>query len=125
MNRRDFLLFRTDGPDRVVDLSCQKLFVHYLDLNSGFAQGIPESGMLENADWWAGEPPLAISTTAPEEFFRSVQKEILKADQLRIVDMEWMAQGDFRIRVETLIAAFRAAGGEIIYGATEESQAAL
>ena len=125
MNRRDFLLFRTEDSARIVDLSCQKLFVHYLDLCSGFAQGTPEAGMLENSDWWAGEPPLEIATTVPEELFRKVQSDILDADKLRIVDMEWMAQGEFRIRVETLIATFRAAGGEIIYGAPETSQAAL
>lgn len=119
MNRRDFLMFRTDGADRIVDLSCQKLFVHYLDMCSGFAQGTPEAGLLDDADWWAGEPPLEIATTAPDDFFRSVQADILNADKLRIVDMEWMAQEEFRIRMETLIAAFRAAGGEILYSDNE------
>lgn len=122
MNRRDFLLFRTDGTKRTVELSCQKLFVHYLDICSGFAQGTPEAGLLNGIEWWAGEPPLAVATTAPDEFFRKVQSDVLVADKLRIVDMEWMTQDEFRIRVETLIAAFRAAGGEIIYGATEKSQ---
>lgn len=115
MNRRDFLLFRTEGHERIVELSCQKLFVHFLDLSSGIARGKTEAGTLLDADWWAGEPPLEIGTTAPDDFFRSIQADILRADKLHITDMEWMAQGEFRIRVETLIAAFKAAGGELVY----------
>jgi hypothetical protein len=118
MNRRDFLLFRTEGRIRVVELSCQKLFVNYLDLCSGIAQAAPEAGTLDDSDWWAGEPPLQIESAAPDDFFRQVQADVMDADQLRVVDMEWVAQGEFRIRVETLLAAFRATGGEIVYGAS-------
>ena len=118
MKRRDFLLLRTEGTERIVELSCQKLLVHYLDLNSGFASGQPEAGALDEAHWWAGEPPLQIDTTAPDEFFRAVQQEILDADTVCVVDMEWMAQGEFRIRIETLLAAFKAAGGEVQFAPT-------
>ena len=124
MNRRDFLLFRTEGSQRIADLSCEKLFMHYQDLNSGYHQAAEESGTLDDADWWAGEPPLAIDNTDPEAFFRSVLTDIKDVDSVRVLDMEWLAQGEFRIRVETLLAAFKARGGEVSYQANNNQEEA-
>ena len=115
MNRRDFLLFRTEDDKKVADLSCEKLFVHYEGLKSGFHQAEEEAGTLDDADWWAGEPPLKIRSSDPESFFRSVLADLKDVDSLRVLDMEWLAQGDFRIRVETLLAAFKAKGSEVIF----------
>jgi hypothetical protein len=60
-------------------------------------------------------------------FFRSVQTDIIKADKLRVLDMEWLAQGEFRIRIETLLASFKATGGEVLYknNSTEEVRRAI
>lgn len=115
MNRRDFLLFRTEDDKKVADLSCEKLFIHYEGLNSGFHQAREEAGTLDDADWWAGEPPLKIYRSDPETFFRSVLADLKDVDSLRVLDMEWLAQGDFRIRVETLLAAFKAKGSDVVF----------
>ena len=115
MQRRDFLLFRTEGSKRVGELSCEKLFMHFQDLSSGFQQAMEEAGTLDDADWWAGEPPLSIQTIDSETFFRGVLAEMRDTDSLQVLDMEWLAQGDFRIRVETLLAAFKARGGEVLF----------
>ena len=37
---------------------------------------------------------------------------------MQVQDMEWLAQGEFRVRVETLLTAFKAAGGEVDYKAS-------
>jgi hypothetical protein len=76
MKRRDFLLFHTEADKSVADLSCEKLFIYYEGLNSGFHQAAAEQGTLDDADWWAGEPPLAINSSDPESFFRSVLIEL-------------------------------------------------
>ena len=115
MNRRDFLLFHTEDARKVADLSCEKLFVYYQGLNSGYHQAEEEAGTLDDADWWAGEPPLSIRGSDPESFFRSVLADLKDIDSLRVLDMEWLAQGDFRIRVETLLAAFKAKGSDVIF----------
>ena len=127
MNRRDFLLLRTEGSKTIAELSCEKLFMQYQDLSSGFQQAEAESGTLDDAEWWAGEPPLSVNHIDPEAFFRSVQTDIIKADKLRVLDMEWLAQGEFRIRVETLLASFKATGGEVLYknNSTEEVRRAI
>lgn len=121
MDRRDFLFMRTEGSKQSADLSCEKLFMHYEGLCSGYHQAPEECGTFDDADWWAGEPPLSIANVDPEGFFRSLQSEIQDVDVLTVLDMEWLKQGDFRIRVETLLAAFKARGSEVIYQSPNDS----
>ena len=118
MKRRDFLLMRTDGGERVAELSCEKLFMNYQDLNSGLQQSNEESGTLEDADWWAGEPSLSVHRADPETFFNSVFADLKGVSKVQVQDMEWLAQGEFRVRVETLLTAYKAAGGEVDYKPT-------
>lgn len=115
MNRRDFLRMHTEGSRQIAALSCEKLYIHYEGLCSGYHQAPEECGTFDDADWWAGEPPLSIANTDPEAFFRSLLTEIQDVDTLTVLDMEWLKQGDFRIRIETLLAAFKARGNEVIY----------
>ena len=119
MNRRDFLLLRHEEEQQLAELSCEKLFVHYCDLNSGFHEAEAEEGTIDDADWWAGEPPLLIHSIDPDEFFSSVMQDLKGVDSLTVLDMEWVAQGDFRIRVETLLAAVRARGVEVVFQPNE------
>ena len=44
MNRRDFLLLRCEDEKQIAELSCEKLFVHYSDVNSGFHEAEAEEG---------------------------------------------------------------------------------
>ena len=118
MNRRDFLLFRTEGSARVAVLSCERLFIHYQDLNARFQQGTAEAGTLNQADWWAGEPALHIDSLDPDSFFRSLLRDLESVERIRISDMEWLRQGEFRARVETLLAGFKARGGEVTFTAS-------
>lgn len=124
MNRRDFLLLRREEELQLAELSCEKLFVHYSDLSSGFHEAEAEEGTIDDADWWAGEPPLLIHSIDPDQFFSSVMQDMKGADSLIVLDMDWVAQGDFRIRVETLLAAVRARGVEVVFqpGETKPSQ---
>jgi|TARA_B110000881_G_scaffold71975_1_gene62471 hypothetical protein len=124
MNRRDFLLLRSEEDLQLAELSCQKLFVLYSGLNSGFHEAEAEEGTIDDADWWAGEPPLLIHSIDPDEFFSSVMQDLKGVDSLTVLDMEWVAQGDFRIRVETLLAAVRARGVEVVFqlGETKPAQ---
>ena len=46
-------------------------------------------------------------------------QDLKGVDSLRVLDMEWVVQGDFRIRVETLLAAARAQGVEVVFQAYE------
>lgn len=125
MKRRDFLLLRTEGNERVAHLSCEKLFMHYQDLNAGFQQGNKEEGIPDDADWWAGEPSLHIRRSDPETFFRGVLDDLKEVNAIQVQDMEWLAQGEFRVRVETLLTAFKARGGEVKYKNNKETEVSV
>ena len=125
MKRRDFLLLRTEGKERVAHLSCEKLFMHYQDLNAGFQQGNKEEGIPDDADWWAGEPSLHIRRSDPETFFRGVLDDLKEVNAIQVQDMEWLAQGEFRVRVETLLTAFKARGGEVKYKNNKETKVSI
>ena len=122
MKRRDFLLLRTEGSERVADLSCEKLFMHYQDLNAGFQQGNKEEGIADDADWCAGEPSLHIRRSDPETFFSGVLDDLKEVNTIQVQDMEWLAQGEFRVRVDTLLTAFKARGGEVNYKTNKEAE---
>ena len=50
MNRRDFLLFRTEGRTKTVELSCERLYMLYVDTrNTPGTEGVDEQH--------DGEPP--------------------------------------------------------------------
>jgi len=116
MNRREFLLFGTEGGNQVAELSCEKLFMHYQDLTAGFQQSAVAAGNADDADWWADEPPLAITRADPEQFFLSILTELGDVEKLTVRDLEWLGQrSDFRSRVEALLAAFEERGGDIRY----------
>ena len=115
MKRRDFLLFRTEDGSGIAELSCEKLFMHFQHLSTGYRQSAAEAGNLADADYWAGEPTLHIHGLDPESFFRSVLNELGAVKKITVRDMEWLGRGEFRVRVETLLAAFRARDGEVSF----------
>ena len=115
MNRRDFLLFRTEDSKNVAVLSCEKLFMYFQDINAGFQNSASEEGTIDDAEWWAGEPALLTSKADPERFFASVLDDLADIDSVKVKDMEWLDQGEFRVRVETMLTAFKAKGGEVVY----------
>ena len=119
MKRRDFLLFKTEGSEQLVELSCEKLFMHFEDARSEVNQGMEEAGTFAEADWWSGEPPLLVDNLDTDEFFRSVEAELILADVVQVLDPEWLVQGEFQNRVETLLAAIRARGKRVQYPSEE------
>jgi len=89
--------------------------MHFQDLVSGIQQASPEAGTPDDAEWWAGEPALLLNSLDPESFFRALLDELREIDTVIVKDMEWLAHGDFRIRVDTLLAAFKITGGKVTY----------
>lgn len=120
MKRRNFLLLRLEGNECIADMSCEKLYMHFQDLNAGFQKGNEEAGTPDDAEWWAGEPSLFIESIDPEVFFSSVLEDLKEVDSIQVQDMEWLSQGEFRVRVETLLMAFKVRGGEVRYKPSEE-----
>lgn len=112
MNRRDFLLFRTEAQRRLVELSCERLYMRYLDAQA--MSGRRDAA--EDCDPSQGEPPADLRTTGPAQLFADLERSLGSADVVRIVDRGWLAADDFRRDVERVIAAFRRNGGRVEWG---------
>ncbi len=110
MDRRDFLLLRSRGTERVLDLSCERLYMQWADARSG-------AGALEDPaapdDWMEGEPPTDIRTVSPAELFEELDRALVDADVLRVLDREWLSDAVFASEVTRRIATFEAGGGRL------------
>ncbi|HJN43528.1 MAG: hypothetical protein QGI10_07120 [Vicinamibacterales bacterium] len=111
MKRRDLLLLRTAEHDRVVELSCERLFMRYNDARAiggqlGGAEGAGDAP-------WDGEPPTDIEERTCEELFQDLDRELRGADVLRVLDRNWLVGEELRQEVDALLAAFRARGGRV------------
>ena len=115
MNRRDFLLFKVASRSRVAELSCEQLYMQYVDSQSMLEQRGDDSEAIDvNAS--AGEPPAVFDQRTTEQLFADVGRRLRDSDVVRIVDAGWLACDDFRERVESLLAMVRARGGRVEYG---------
>jgi sugar/nucleoside kinase (ribokinase family) len=110
MNRRDFLLFKVGPKSRVAELSCERLFMHYVDSQFVLERANAEATDVNASD---GEPPAVIDRGTTEQLFAEVARRLQDADVVRIVDAAWLARDDFRERVESLLGMVRARGGHV------------
>ena len=78
MNRREFLLLRTDGAAHATVLSCERLYMRYLD-----SQVDGTTGTL----------------------FEHLRQDLRRAKTLRLTDTSWLACGDLKQRLERAIEA--------------------
>ena len=113
MNRRDFLLLSTKGNKRVLELSCERLYMRYVDAQSHAVRRKEPGEADVDRPWWDGEPPTEIETPTVGELFEELDRELSKADVLRVLDRDWLAGREFRREVETRIEAFRRRGGRV------------
>ena len=139
MNRRDFLLLRTEPRGletmpRVVQLSCEQLYMRCLDTqvtgeprdesaDSGAPSAAPAlgCGSAETA-LWGGEPPARFAERTPQHLFEQLDRELREVEVLRVVDSQWLV-GDLRREFEHLMASFRARGGRVEIDSRSNSEA--
>lgn len=110
MNRRDFLTLRTD-KGRVMELSCQRLYMWYLDtqITSKGSRQLHENG----SDRCAGEPPAVFDDRTIAQLFRGLEHDLLDVEVLRIRDKEWLIHEDLARELEELLSAFRLRSGRV------------
>jgi hypothetical protein len=105
MNRRDFLLFKTEGRTKTVEVSCERLFMRYVD-----ARRAPEPAAADLVD---GEPPARFETRSVRQLFDEIGHDVGGADVLRITHTEWLTEDEFRREVTALADAVRGRGGRV------------
>jgi hypothetical protein len=109
VRRRDFLLLRAEGGRRVLELSCEHLYMRYVDARSGM---LLQSGEDAGPAPWDGEPSTEVQTPTTRELFDRLERELSDADELRVREPHWLT-GEFGREVEARIVAFRRGGGRV------------
>ena len=107
MNRRDLLLLRTTSGQRVFELACERLCMRFVDTRR------PTEPAAVLDDHWHGEPEPQVEPTSTRDLFDGLQRDLIGADVLRVVDARWLADAELRREVDALIARFRQSGGRV------------
>lgn len=110
MNRRDFLRLCVHGDERALELSCEHLYMAFVDAESAAAP-VAEDGLGDPP--WDGEPPTEIARPTTDEIFDGLARRLAKADVLRLVGTEWLSDAAFRARVKGVVEAYRERGGRV------------
>ena len=131
MNRRAFLRLTVRGRERVLDLSCERLYVRWVDARAGAADtGATEwdaadtgaAGAHPKGDAsvsphgmpaWEGEPLLDVAVPSADELLLELERQLSVVQVLRVSGREWLASEDFRREVDARIEAFRRRGGRV------------
>jgi len=86
VERRDFLFLRAGQP---AVLSCEPLFMRFLDSQMD-------------------------STTT--QLFENLAADLRKVTAVRLTDTSWLARAELKAQLDTVLEAFRAAGGTVTLG---------
>ena len=116
MNRRDFLSLSTRDSKRILDLSCERLYMRYVDASAGIGRPAESRALDRNPRAWEGEPPNEIETPTAIELFETLERELADADVLRVRDADWLSSEAFGQEVEARVEAFRRRGGQVEFG---------
>ncbi len=113
MNRRDFLRLKTERGTRTVELSCQRLYMHYVERHA------TSGGPAEDFDpAEGGEPPTAFDVLTTEQLFASLEHDLDGAEVLRVRGHRWLSEGEDELLQEfdKLVSSFKARGGRVEFG---------
>lgn len=111
MNRREFLRLSARGGERELELSCERLYVRWIDTRAGGASVVDGADAPGGA--WDGEPPLDVVVPSAEELLGELETGLRSVQVLRVTGREWLAGADFGREVESRIEAFRQRGGRV------------
>jgi hypothetical protein len=109
MNRRDFLLLRRERETRVLEVSCQRLCMRYLDT---LMDGVePTEG--DAPDRWGHEPPLILQPRTTAQLFEGMARDLQEADVVRLVDPHWIKEGELSDELDRVLGDFKRRGGKV------------
>jgi hypothetical protein len=113
VSRRDFLKLRVTEGRRVLELSCESLYMRYQDARSGAARR-----QVSNHDDPTGpdSSSTGLVTLTPDELFAELERQLGEADELRVLERDWLDCGAFGHEVGERLEAFRQHGGRVEFG---------
>lgn len=93
MKLEDFLQLKTEGSDRVAELSCEDLYSRYAD---------------------AQDDASAQRSSHLNDFFRYLERQLDSTDVLRMQNPDLLEDQCFKARVYELLTEFKARGGRVM-----------
>ena len=117
MDRRDFLFRWTRGRERVLELSCERLYMRWADARAGVggsaAAAAADLPVRDGLQPWDGEPPTQVAVATTEEVLGALDKELVGVDVLRMIESDWLTDPDFGRALRSRVEAFRRRGGRV------------
>ena len=98
LNRRDFLSLRRTPQGRTIELSCQALYVQFVDA--------------EATDGSAGVTPAQAALIA------RIEEDLRDVDRLRLLESGWLSSSPLGERMAPVLDSFCARGGRIEFAKT-------
>jgi hypothetical protein len=86
MNRREFLLLKPGPESRTAEISCERLYMRYLDSRID-------------------------GSTA--SFMQNLVDDLNNVAVLRLTDTDWLTSEELQQHIEPILASFRSRGGTI------------
>jgi hypothetical protein len=113
LSRRDFLTCRVSEGRRILELSCESLYMRYQDACSGAGRH-----QVSNHDEPVRPdgPVTGLDTPEPAVLFAALDRELAVADELRVLERVWLGRGELGREVGARIEAFRQRGGRVELG---------
>jgi hypothetical protein len=91
MHRRDFLMLRAGSAGGATELSCERLYMRYVD---------------------------AASAGTTKELFDALAADLRGTRRVRLVGTAWLSGDDLRGRLDAVLAQFRKTGGRVLKGSS-------
>ena len=111
MNRRDFLLAWTPDAQKVATLSCERLFMLYVDQQ--LADELAEDARQSSGESTEGEPPAVFARRSREDLFRDLARELESVSAVRVTDASWLGPQELERELRAVLDAFAARGGTV------------
>ena len=108
MHRRDLLLLRTASGRSIAELSCERLYMQFVD-----AEAAPKASGHSGLEPDQGEPEAIFDTKPAAQLFDDLADTLCRADIVKVVDRSWLADRAFNQRVEGLLHAVRTRGTRV------------
>ena len=108
MHRRDLLFLRTVSGRSVVELSCERLYMQFVD-----AAAAPATSSHTATEVEQGEPEALFDIRSAGQIFDALADSLSRADVVKVVDRGWLADRAFNERVEGLLNTVRVRGTRV------------
>lgn len=109
VSRRDFLKLRVREGRKVLELYCERFYMRYHDACSDAGR----RQVSNHDDVPGGQSPTGFATLSPEALLAALERELDQADELRVLERDWLGHGALAREVGARIEAFRRRGGKI------------